>query len=158
MKRLFALIIVLGWYCGIAHAENIIIGDKIPDIRLQAWLMDLEPESADYTCTLFYNSESPLCRQCIGRIKEMIDRFSPHINLVIVTKEPYADAGVTLTGFLSDNTSVGFDERGRTFRAFGVKFIPFCVISNNKRRAVWCGNGASLAPHILEQIITTKNK
>ena len=158
MKRFFTLMVALWLYNGITHAENIIIGDKIPDMRLQAWLMDMQPESADYTCTLFYHSESQLCQQSLLRIKQIVNQYAPKINLIIITKEAYADAGVTLTGFLSDNTSVGFDERGRTFRAFGVKFIPFCVISDNKDRAVWLGNGATLTAQTIEKILTTKTK
>lgn len=158
MKRFFTLLVAL-WLCnGIVHAENIIIGDKIPDMRLQAWLMDMQPESADYTCILFYHSESQICQNSLLHIKEMINQFAPSINLIIITKEAYADAGVTLTRFLSDNTSVGFDERGRTFRSFGVKFIPFCVICDKKNRAVWLGNGATLTAQTIEKILTTKTK
>lgn len=158
MKRFFTLLVASWLYIGATHAENIIIGDKIPDMRLQAWLMDILPDAADYTCILFYNSESKLCQQSLIHIKKLIESHAPQFNLIIITKERYADAGVSLTGYLSDNTGVAFDERGRTFRSFGVKFIPFCVISDHKRRAVWCGNGTSLNNEILEKILTIKTK
>lgn len=158
MKRLLILLITLFASIGTIYAENIIIGDKTPRLRLQAWLMDMQPEEADFTCILFHNSESALCRQCLDEIKDICSKFAPQLHLIIITKESYSDAGVTLTSYLSDYTSVGFDERGRTFRAFGVKFIPFCVIIDNKHRTAWCGNGASLSEPIIEKILTTKTK
>lgn len=158
MKRLLILLTTLFASIGTIYAENIIIGDKTPRLRLQAWLMDMQPEEADFTCILFHNSESALCRQSLNEIKQITNKFAPNLNLIIITKESYSEAGVALTSFISDRTSVGFDERGRTFRAFGVKFIPFCIIINSKNRAVWCGNGASLSEAVIEKILTTKTK
>jgi hypothetical protein len=51
---------------------------------------------------------------------------------------------------------VAFDDNGRTFRAFGVKFTPYCVITNHKRRAVWCGNDNLLDAQILQEITIQK--
>ena len=159
MKRfVFTVIIMIFSAVTYANAENIVIGDKIPKLHLQAWLMDIQPDQADFTCTLFYHSESELCRHCLKRIKRLIKDNAPYINLVIITKEEYSKAGVSLTEHLADNIGVAFDDRGRTFRYFGVKFIPFCVISNHKRQAVWCGNGASLDQAIIDKILTTKKR
>ena len=159
MKRAFiTLIMTLFFATTNVMAENIVIGDKIPDMRVQAWLMDLQPDHADYTCILFYHSESELCKQSLRRIKQLIKDNAPQFNLVIITKENYSKAGVALTEHLADNIGVAFDDRGRTFRYFGVKFIPFCVIGDSKRRAVWCGNGASLNQEIINKILTTKKR
>ncbi len=139
-----------------ANAENIVIGEKLPETRFRKWLMDLQPDAADYTCILFYHSESPLCRRCLQRIKGMVSKYGTKLNVIIVTKEDYATAGVTLTEYLGDRIAVAFDDGGRTFRYFGVKFIPFCVVSDRKRRAVWCGNGTTLTENVIENIITTE--
>lgn len=139
-----------------ANAENIVIGEKLPETRFRKWLMDMQPDAADYTCILFYHSESPLCRQCLQRIKGLVSKYGTKLNVIIVTKEDYATAGVTLTEHLGDRIAVAFDDGGRTFRYFGVKFIPFCVVSDRKRRAVWCGNGNTLTENVIENIITTE--
>ena len=77
---------------------------------------------------------------------------NPNINLVIITKEKYGNAGVALTEHLENRVGVAFDDNGRTFRYFGVKFIPFCVIHNKKSRVKWCGNALSLSENIIEKI------
>lgn len=141
-----------------ATAENIIVGDKLPDMRVQAWLMDLQPDKADYTCILFYHSESELCKQSLRQIKRLVKANAPHFNMIIITKEDYASAGVSLTEHLADNIGVAFDDKGRTFRYFGVKFIPFCVVCDSKNRAVWCGNGASLNQAVISKILTIKKR
>ena len=78
--------------------------------------------------------------------------------MVILTKEKYSEAGVTLTEHLGHNTCVAFDDAGRSFRNFGVKFIPFCVICNKRKAVMWCGHAGALNQQIIERIINTKTK
>lgn len=156
MKRILLALATMLLCLASASAENIIIGEKLPETRFRKWLMDLQPEAADYTCLLFYHSDSPLCRRCLQRIKGLVSKYGTKLNVVIVTKQDYDTAGVTLTEHLGDRVAVAFDDNGRTFRYFGVKFIPFCVISDSKRRAVWCGNGITLTDTVIEKIITSE--
>ena len=154
MKRLILTLVIMLSAVVAASAQNVVIGEKLPETRFRKWLMDLQPEAADYTCMIFYHSESPLCRQCLRRVKNMVSKYGTKLNVIIVTKEDYDTAGVTLTEHLGDRMAVAFDDGGRAFRYFGVKFIPFCVISDRKRRAVWCGNGITLTEQITDRIIT----
>lgn len=159
MKRYIIILIALLLSAAtVVQAENIVIGDKLPEMRLQAWLMDMQPDEAEYTCILFYHSESELCKRSLRHIKRLVKANAPHFNMIIITKEDYASAGVALTEHLADNIGVAFDDRGRTFRYFGVKFIPFCIVSDHKRRAVWCGNGVTLNQTIIDRILTTKKR
>ena len=154
--RHFLLTILLAWCSLAATAQNVIIGEKVPEMRIKQWLMDLQPEAAVFTCIVFHHSESLLCRQCLEKVKELADNFGRRLNVVIVTKESYSKAGTTMTQHLDDRIGVAFDDNGRTFRYFGIKFIPYCVITNHKRRAVWCGNGNLLNERIIHKIITEK--
>lgn len=114
--------------------------------------MDFRPDPAEYTCIVFYHSESPLCRETLPRIKRIVDHFDGSMNAVIITKEDYDAAGVTLTEHLDDHIGVAFDEDCRTFRYFQVTYIPFCVICDRKHRAVWCGNAASMDEKQLQRL------
>ena len=135
-----------------AMGENLIVGERLPDISIRKWLMDTQPSSAEYTCILFYHSESKLCQKSLENIKQYIANHEKSLNLIIVTKEEYSSAGVTLTRYLDNYTGVAFDDNGRTFRHFGVKYIPFCVISR-KNRVAWCGNGNLLNDRTLDKIL-----
>jgi hypothetical protein len=156
MKRFFAILLLLLTVTTAATAQNVIIGERLPDLSLRRWLMDLEPEQTEYTCYLFYHSESELCKKALSKIKPLIESAEWELGLVIVTKEEYEDAGVTLTEHLDDRIGVAFDLQGRAFRSLEVNFIPFCVICDRKRRALWCGNGATLTNSVLDKILTIK--
>ena len=156
MKRFFAILLfVLTLTCSVS-AQNVIIDERLPDLNLRKWLMDFQPEPTEYTCYLFYHSESEQCKRALNIIKPLIDDTDSRMGLVIITKEEYEDAGVTLTGHLDDNVCVAFDINGRAYRSVGVDFIPFCIICNKKRQAMWCGNGATLTQTIMNKILTTK--
>ena len=151
----FAMILSLG---STLQAQNIIIGDKAPDLRIKQWLMDMQPEAAAYTCVLFYHSESPLCRKHISSVKSIAKEVDGELNIVILTKEKYGKAGVTLTEHLDDHIGVAFDDEGRTFRSYGVRFIPFCVIYDAKRKVVWCGHAGSLNEKTIERVMNIKKQ
>lgn len=138
-------------------AQNVIIGDKIPKIKSNAWLMDAEPDTAPYTCIIFYHSESELCNMALHKVKELCREYKRVLNIVIVTKEDYSIAGVALTSALDNYTGVLFDNGGRIFRDFGVKFIPFAVIHDSKHKIVWCGNATTLSKDIFRNIVTEKD-
>lgn len=135
-----------------AMGENLIVGERLPDMSIRKWLMDTQPSNAEYTCILFYHSESKLCQQSLEAIKQYMANHDKSLNLIVITKEEYGNAGVTLTRYLDNYTGVAFDDNGRTFRYFGVKYIPFCVISR-KNRVAWCGNSNLLNNKTLDKIL-----
>ena len=59
---------------------------------------------------------------------------------------------------LGNNTCVAFDDAGRSFRNFGVKFIPFCVICNKRKAVMWCGHAGTLNQQVIDRIINSKTK
>ena len=156
-KFLFVLTVFLSLFES-TKGQNVVIGEVAPDLKIKQWLMDLQPEEADYTCILFYHSESPQCRKNLEKVKTLCRTAEGKINMVILTKEKYSEAGVTLTEHLGHNTCVAFDDAGRSFRNFGVKFIPFCVICNKRKAVMWCGHAGALNQQIIERIINTKTK
>ena len=158
MKRLLAILATVVLWATSAEAQNIILGEKVPDSKIRSWLMDLQPDAADYTCILFHNSKSPQCKKHLPKIKQMVNDYGSKLNLIIVTKEDYSKAGVSLTEHLDDRIGVAFDDGGRTFIAYGVKFIPFCVIYDKKGYALWCGHAGSFTKEIFDRILTYKRK
>ena len=155
MKRLIIIIFAILALPLSLRAQNTIVGDKLPEVSVRKWLMDAQPEEAEYSCWLFYHSESRLCQQALENIKRHIAKYDKRLNLKIITKEEHKDAGVTLTKHLKEYVGVAFDDAGKTFRYFGVKYIPYCVISR-KNRVVWCGNAAMLNDQTISKIITSK--
>lgn len=158
MKRLATIVAAMAFLLSSAKAQNIILGEKVPECKFRSWLMDLQPDAAEYTCMLFYHSKSPQCQKCLPRIKQIVNKHEDKLNLIITTKEDYGKAGVSLTEHLDDKIGVAFDDGGRTFIAYGVRFIPFCVIYDKKGYAVWCGHAKSFDEKVFDRILTHKRK
>ncbi len=156
MKRFCVILLLALSSLTTSYAQSVIIGEKLPDMNLRKYLMDFQPEQTPYTCYLFYHSKSELCKRSLTAIKPLIKDTNAQLGLVIITKEEYEDAGVTLTEHLDDYISVAFDLQGRAFRSVNVNFIPFCIICDHKRRVLWCGNAATLTQNVLDKILTTK--
>lgn len=157
MKRLILYTILALMTISDGVCQSVIVGDKLPPTIFQRrWLMDIQPDEADYTCILFYHSESGLCQRVLNKVKPIVEEYGSSLNLVIITKERYDKAGVTLTEHLDDRVGVAFDEGGRLFKQLEVSFIPFCVVCDKKRRTLWCGNGAMFTRDVMNNILTTK--
>lgn len=156
MRKFLSVLITIIGTATIANAQNVITGEVAPDLKVKQWLMDLQPEEADYTCIVFYHSESPQCRKWLARVKNLAQSTEVKMNVIILTKEKYSEAGVTLTEHLGANTCVAFDDEGRSFRNYGVKFIPFCVICNKQRIALWCGHAGGLTQQTIDKITNIK--
>ncbi|MBO5878860.1 MAG: hypothetical protein J6Q29_05250 [Alistipes sp.] len=157
MKRLILCTILALMTISDGVCQSVIVGDKLPSTIFQRrWLMDIQPDEADYTCILFYHSESGLCQRVLNKVKTIVEEYGSSLNLVIITKERYDKAGVTLTEHLDDRVGVAFDEGGRLFKQLGVSFIPFCVVCDKKRRTLWCGNGAMFTRDVMNNILTTQ--
>lgn len=157
MKRLILCTILALMTISDGVCQSVIVGDKLPSTIFQRrWLMDIQPDEADYTCILFYHSESGLCQRVLNKVKTIVEEYGSSLNLVIITKERYDKAGVTLTEHLDDRVGVAFDEGGRLFKQLEVSFIPFCVVCDKKRRTLWCGNGAMFTRDVMNNILTTQ--
>lgn len=135
------------------RAQSVVLGERLPNLHLKRWLMDLQPDAAAYTCVVFHHSESKICTQALERVVPLVEQHS-ELNLVVVTKESYDSAGVALTSLLDDRVGVAFDEGGRAFRSLEVSFIPFCVVCDKRRRVVWCGHAVALTPDVMDKILT----
>lgn len=158
MKRCIIIIFALVLTTISAHGQNIIIGDKVPEVKDKLWLMDAEPDEAPYTCIMFYHSESELCITSLRNTQQLFDEYNDLFNLVIITKEYHDQAGVTLTSLLSDHTGVIFDEGGKIFRVFGIKFLPFSIIFDQRGTILWCGNSSAIDFDVVRNIVTEKDK
>ena len=106
MKRLILCTILALMTISDGVCQSVIVGDKLPSTIFQRrWLMDIQPDEADYTCILFYHSESGLCQRVLNKVKTIVEEYGSSLNLVIITKERYDKAGVTLTEHLNSVTS-----------------------------------------------------
>lgn len=134
-----------------AAAQKIILGERVPELKVGAWLAGQLPKAATMTYVEFFHSSNPSCIASLDKLKEYTNKYGTKLRVVVLTQEAEEKVSALLKPYLSKQISVGFDTDGRIFTAFGVNYVPFGVLLDAKNRSLWMGNTLQLTPRILEQ-------
>lgn len=135
-----------------SQAQNIIPGEKVPELKAAGWIDNRQPAPAPITYVEFFHSSNPACIVSLKRLRKLADRPKPHMRVIIVTKEDTARIAPLLRPYLSERVSATIHaERG--FSAFGVTYVPFGVLIDARNRALWMGNSLQFNEKIIEQSI-----
>ncbi len=153
MKR-FLLIIIALCAIGYGGAQTIALGERTPRIKSAKWLNGNIPAENDFTYIEFIISASQPCRATVERVHtHLADKKS--VNIVLISHESATEISEWVTKYISPSSGIIVDDT--TIRkGFGVKYAPFAVIIDRKRRALWFGNPQILSKEQIEQLITTK--
>lgn len=150
MKRIlwlvaFALIPTVG------AAQQIALGERVPELRPAAWLGDRQPDGAEMTYVEFFVASNPACRTSLERLKELTSKLGTKLRVVVVAREKEAQIAPVLAPYLSPRIGVALDTEGRVFAAYGVSYVPFGVLTDARNRALWMGNSLQLTEQVIEQ-------
>jgi len=146
-KSLFTLVLAL--WAGAAAAQEIQIGERTPEIRVASWYDQKPPAAAEITLTVFVLTEAKGFDESLRHLTELSRRTGDGLSIVILTRESPRSAGPLLAPYLTDRIAAGFDDQGRTFADYRIRFVPFSVLTDAKGRALWLGNPMKLTPDIL---------
>jgi len=140
MKRAVFTALAAAFFCTAASAQHLALGERIPKIKTQKWLDDIVPQQTEYTYIEFVRSTTAPCIASFLKIKEYVtDRDIPFGVVFVVCDEP-SQTDPRLRECLGGNVGALIDDTGRIFKDFGVRYVPFGVVIDRKRRAVWFGN------------------
>lgn len=153
MKK--ALLILLAAWCltpSDAEAQNIILGEKVPELKAAGWIDNRHPQPAPVTYVEFFHSSNPACITSLKRLKTLTTRPKSHLRVIIVTREDTTRIAPLLRPYLSERVTATF-HADRGFAAFGVTYVPFGVLIDARNRALWMGNSLQFNEQIIEQSI-----
>lgn len=149
-KVLLILLLALGFAPAGAAAQNIALGEKVPELKAAAWLDDRQPAPAPITYIEFFHSANPGCKTSLDRLKELTGKLGTKLRVIVVTQEDAAKIAPLLRPYLSKQITVVLNaEKG--FSAFGVSYLPFGVLTDAKNRALWMGNSLQINEKLIEQ-------
>lgn len=149
-KALLILLAVCGLGLSLARAQNIILGEKVPELKPAGWIDNRHPQPAPITYVEFFHSSNPACITSLERLRDLSARSKPAMRVIVVTREDTARIAPMLRPFLSQRiTATIHAERG--FAAYGVTYVPFGVLIDARNRALWMGNSLQLNERIIEQ-------
>ena len=145
MRRFFIIAQLLALFaagCQCALAQRIAYGERTPKIkeRHAHWLDGRTPEQSDYVFIGFIYSRSNTCREFCFRLDNEMRKMEHPVQVILVTREPADMIDPHLRDFIDGHTGIISDESGRIFRDFGIRYVPFGVLVDRKRHALWFGN------------------
>jgi len=132
-KMLLIWLLAAGFASAGATAQNIALGERVPELKIQTWLDNRQPEPAPTTYIEFFHSTNPACKTSLERLKEDPAKIAP-----------------LLRPYLSERISVGLNAE-KSFTAFGVSYLPFGVLTDAKNRTLWMGNSLQINEKLIEQ-------
>ena len=135
---------------GGAAAQNIVLGDRVPELKISKWLDDNQPEAAPATYIEFFHSSNPACIASLKRLKEITDKTGAKLRVIVVTKEDPAKVTPLLRPYLSKRIGAALGTE-KAFTAFGVTYVPFGVLTDARNRATWMGNSLQFNEKLIEQ-------
>ena len=152
MRRFVLALAAVVAMCGAAQAQNIAIGERVPRIKYMKWLKDYAPQKRAYTYIEFIHSKSHPCRLSVEHIAGIAEEFD-NINTIIITKED----GAALDGWVeryAGGASGVVILGDHSFDRCGVKYAPFGLLIDHKKRARWFGNPQMLDRKTIEAIVS----
>lgn len=140
MKRTIFLTLVALVASLAVRAQEIVIGERVPDFRPTEWL-GAQPSEDDRRATLlvFYHTESQPCVETLPHI-DSLARAMNNERVIVVAMEPKERIAPSLARYMSERFYVAIDLSERVFKSYGIRYVPFGVLVDPKGRAQWIGN------------------
>lgn len=140
MKRTIFLTLVALVASLAVRAQEIVIGERVPDFRPTEWL-GAQPSEDDRRATflVFYHTESQPCVETLPHI-DSLARAMKNERVIVVAMEPKERIAPSLARYMSERFYVAIDLSERVFKSYGIRYVPFGVLVDPKGRAQWIGN------------------
>ena len=158
MRYILSIIAAMVVLCTSATAQNIRLGEKIPDVSVESTVgSDLKLVEQEYTCLIFMHSKCEPCETAIPHLHNAAAPLGERLAIVLITHEDKeAEADITRK-YGNYSSAIAFDRNRHTHKSFGINFVPFGVIYHTKsRRIEWFGSLQQLSTAELTKICKTK--
>lgn len=153
MKGLLLLTLLLFTGLNASRAQNIALGERVPEPKIGSWLDNRHPTSAaPLTYIEFYHSSNRAGTASLDRLKATAEALNGRLRIVVISIEREEKVALILRPYLSKYLYVGFDPSGHSFTNFGVSYLPFGVLVDAKNRALWMGNSLQITVANIEKI------
>ena len=141
MRHLIAILaIVMASTIG-AQAQSMRLGESVPTISVSPSIDEtLELYNRNYTCLIFAHSQSEPCIDALREFQATAEQIKRTCAIVIITSEAEIEEDAIVERLGIDDYILAFDNDNRTFKNFGISYVPFAVVYRNKNsRIEWFG-------------------
>lgn len=150
MKKIGLILLAILGCIAAAHAQRVVIGERVPELKADTWLGGVRPSPAPLTYIEFFYSPGRGVMESVGHLEELSNKLGSKLHVVVLTREREDTVARLLGGKVSPLfvVALGAD---RDFGNFGVSYIPFGVLVDARNRALWMGNTRTLTQELIEQ-------
>lgn len=134
------------------RAQNLVIGARVADLKVSEYVVGQQPDDNRPVLVEFFFSASEPSRKRISVLDDLARRQAGKVSVVLLSREG-ADKIVPLFEGTNYAFAVALDDEGKTFDAYGVKFVPFSVLFDAKGRVLWFGNSSRLTSQDLDGLL-----
>lgn len=131
-------------------AQKLIVGERAPELRIGEWLSKVPAEGDMPRLVEFFHSASKPSTDRIPSLNALAKKYDGKLHVIVVTRESRDKVAPALAD-RSNLFYAGLDDAGKTFSAYGVRYLPFSVLIDAKGRTRWFGNSAHLTEEIINQ-------
>lgn len=149
MRRIFLASALVFWTMTVA-AQQIALGERVPELRVASWLNGRMPVQGRPTLFVFFHTSSRPSVESLARLEALDRTFGERVNVVLIVREDAETIAETVGPLTGGGLTVAFDDNGRSFASYGVQYVPYGVLVSPKGRALWQGNPRRLTDGILE--------
>ena len=131
MKRVLLLLTVVFCTLGASHAQNIVIGERAPELKSVTWLASRNPAAADLSYLVFFHSSNKGCTASLDALRDLSNKLGSKLRIIIITQEDSEKIAPILTPYISERIGVALDHDKKVFGSFGVDFVQFIHPENS---------------------------
>ena len=134
------------------QAQTLPIGKRVPDVKPEMWLDGLRPmRESKLTCIEFFH---PSSKRCLDNIKHLLQLSGEFLHkdfqVVVVASGDPQQIDNLLKPYTDEGIAVGIDTDGQCFKAFGVVYLPACVLIDDQKKVVWTGDSRLMSARFIE--------
>ncbi len=155
MKRILAVIALILLSTGSLFAQKLVIGSQVTDHKLvegvKWYTTPRNPESI--WIIDFYSSDNPSSVEFYSRnIDRIYGAVTDNVEIVVLSNK-LTDDFKKLIEEDGAKYVFGHDSKATLFKLFGVKYIPYTVVVDNKGKVLWQGDLSKLTDSQLQKIL-----
>lgn len=151
MKRLIITLLALVSTAMVCNGQNMAIGTKVPAIAPAEWYgAPMVVQSEPILVEFFHTSNRDAAARAI-ELTRLAKKYDGKMKVVVITTQPrelVEEMVDTASGYF-----VAIDADRKIHTAYGVKYVPYSVIVDNKGRLAWLGNSKTLTDKLIDDYI-----
>lgn len=151
MKRFILSIILVLFAANGLIAQNIVIGERAPDLKVKEWLGPKPAEGLPRLIEFFYSSSAPSLDR-LAPLDKLATKYASKMSVVLIAKES-REKIMEVVKPSTRKFSTALDDAGKSFSSYGVQFVPFSVLVDSRGKVLWMGNSASLTDQEIEKYL-----